>query len=90
MAKMKLKKENSIEKFKRLHPLTTKGMSDEDIVTLGDKITNIHTDNTPRKFNDVFSTPDGEKYMIVDEDGKQSAIPLMKIKQQKKMMEDRG
>lgn len=83
MAKAKLnveaKDKRHIELFKQVHPKTSKGMSDEEIEVLGDEIDAIHNDETSRKFKDVFSDPQGNKFMIVTEGEKEMAIPLMQL-----------
>lgn len=71
-------KENHIQKFRRIHPRSTKGLSDEEVQILGDEITKIHDDETSRKFQDVFSDPSGQRYMIVNDGKEEVAIPLIK------------
>lgn len=77
-ARLKLRKEDNISKFKRLHPKATANLSDDEIQMLGDQITKIHTDNTAREFSDVFSDPSGQRYMLVQDGESQTAIPLLK------------
>ncbi|PIF04542.1 MAG: hypothetical protein CSA86_01795 [Arcobacter sp.] len=68
---------SQIEKFRKIHPLATKGLSDEEVVQLGDAITSIHDDETPRKFKDVFTDENGKRYVIVNDGTKDVAIALM-------------
>lgn len=78
--KINIEDKRHIEAFKKIHPKTSRGMSDEEIEELGNKIDNIHNDETSRQFKDVFSDPDGNKFMIVKDGANEMAIPLMKCK----------
>ena len=78
--KMKIKDESNIEKFRRLHPRATKNLSDKEVQVLGDSITKIDNDDTPRKFKDVFQDDKGQRYMIVQDGKNESAVPLFEVK----------
>jgi hypothetical protein len=64
--------------FRKTHPKATKGLSDEEVVQLGDSITAIHNDDTPRKFKDVFTDETGQRYVITNDGKEDVAIPLLK------------
>lgn len=77
----KPKKEDMKDKialFRKIHPKATNGLSDEDVIQLGDSITSIHNDKTPRKFKDVFSDETGQRYLITNDGKEDVAMPIFK------------
>lgn len=64
--------------FRQMHPKATKGLSDDEVVQLGDSITAIHNDKTPRKFKDVFSDETGQRYLITNDGKEDVAMPIFK------------
>ncbi len=69
-----------VEKFRKIHPKATKGLSDDEVIELGDAITAIHEDKTPRKFQDVFCDENGQRYLIVNDGKEEIVIPIFKSK----------
>lgn len=64
--------------FRKTHPKATKGLTDDEVVQLGDSITAIHNDKTPRKFKDVFSDETGQRYLITNDGKEDVAMPIFK------------
>ncbi len=69
---------SQIDKFRQMHPKATKDLSDDEVAQLGNAISDIQDDDTKRTFKDVFTDESGQRFVIVDDDGEDIAIPLLK------------
>jgi hypothetical protein len=68
-------KKAKISGFRKVHPKTTAGLTDDEVYQLGDNINKIHTDETPMKFKESFTADNGDRIGIfydgsVDENNK--------------------
>ena len=67
-----------VDTFRSIHPKATTNLTDEEVVALGDAITQIHSDKSPRTFKDVFTDENGQRFVIVNDGEKDKAIPILK------------
>jgi len=59
-----IEKTAKIVGFRKLHPKTTKDLTDEEVYQLGDTLNKLHTDATKRKVIDVYTAEDGNKIAV--------------------------
>ncbi|MCK5111057.1 MAG: hypothetical protein KAQ94_06005 [Arcobacteraceae bacterium] len=59
-------KTSIISGMKKLHPKTTKDLSDDEVFVLANKINDVHEDKTKRKMVDVFTAKNGDRVGVYD------------------------
>ncbi len=85
---LNLKKETKFEKeknkkdmvsgFKKLHPKTTNGLSDDEIYAMGDRINKVHTDPTKAKFVNAYTAENGDRVMVTFNGNDKDGNPIYK------------
>ncbi len=55
---------SKVSAFRKIHPKTTAGLTDDEVYQLGDNINKLHTDKTPMKFKESFTADNGDRIGI--------------------------